>query len=305
MSSSAIEPVGHGVFRTAIVPAAGLGTRFFPTTKTVPKELLPVVDTPAIEYVAAEAAQAGAHRLVLIVSPGKESVAAYFDPNPDLEAGLRGPGKEALLAKVRRAPELIQAEVAVQHKPLGLGHAVGCAEPLLADSDDAVAVLLPDDLVLPTGILIKMAAIRQRHGGSVLCAFDVPREQISAYGVFDVADTDDLDVKRVRGMVEKPAPEAAPSTFAAAGRYLLDRAVFDALKRIAPGSGGELQLTDAIALLIDEGHPVHVVVHRGGRHDLGNPVGLLRASVDFALRDPEIGPELRSWLRDRVEQENT
>src|SRR3712207_3691332 len=213
--------IGRRAFRTAVVPAAGLGTRFLPTTKAVPKELLPVVGTPAIEYVAAEAAQAGADRLLLVVSPGKELVAAYFDPNPDLEAGLRGRDKEALLAKVRRAPELIRAEVAYQHKPLGLGHAVGCAESLLDDSDDVVAVLLPDDFVLPTGVLTTMAAVRQRHGGSVLCAFDVPREQISAYGVFEIAATDEPDVKRVRGMVEKPAPEAAPSTFAAAGRYLL------------------------------------------------------------------------------------
>jgi UTP--glucose-1-phosphate uridylyltransferase len=305
MSASIRGPRGQRAFRTAVVPAAGLGTRFLPTTKTVPKELLPVVDTPGIEYVAAEAAQAGAERLVLVVSPGKESVAAHFDPSPDLEAELRGRDKDVLLAKVRRAPALIRAEVALQYKPLGLGHAVGCAEPLLDDSDDAVAVLLPDDLVLPTGVLITMAAIRQRHGGSVLCAFDVPRERISAYGVFDIADTDDPDVKLVHGMVEKPTPEAAPSTFAAAGRYLLDRAVFDALHRIVPGAGGELQLTDAIALLIDEGHPVHVVVHRGGRHDLGNPAGLLRASVDFALADPDIGPDLRSWLRDRLEQERT
>jgi UTP--glucose-1-phosphate uridylyltransferase len=291
-------------FRTAVVPAAGLGTRFLPTTKAVPKELLPVVDTPAIEYVAAEAAQAGAQRLVLVVSPGKESVAAYFDPNPDLEAELRGRDKDALLARVRRAPELIRAEVALQDKPLGLGHAVSCAEPLLDESDNAVAVLLPDDLVLPTGVLVTMAAIRQRRGGSVLCAFDVPREQTSAYGVFEVEDTDDPDVKRVLGMVEKPAPETAPSTFTATGRYLLDRDVFDALHRIAPGAGGELQLTDAIALLISDGHPVHVVVHRGRRHDMGNPVGLLRASVDFALADPAIGPELRSWLRDRLDQES-
>ncbi|MGH3766402.1 MAG: UTP--glucose-1-phosphate uridylyltransferase [Pseudonocardiaceae bacterium] len=292
-------------FRTAVVPAAGLGTRFLPTTKAVPKELLPVVDTPGIEYVAAEAAQAGAERLVLVVSPGKESVAAYFDPAPDLEAELRGRDKDVLLAKVRRAPGLIRAEVALQHKPLGLGHAVGCAEPLLDESDDAVAVLLPDDLVLPSGVLLTMAAIRERHGGSVLCAFDVPREQVSAYGVFQIEDTGDLDVKRVRGMVEKPAPEVAPSTLAAAGRYLLDRAVFGALHRIAPGAGGELQLTDAIALLIDDGHPVHVVVHRGVRHDLGNPAGLLRASVDFALADPDIGPGLRSWLHDRLEQESS
>ncbi|MGH3821948.1 MAG: UTP--glucose-1-phosphate uridylyltransferase [Pseudonocardiaceae bacterium] len=291
-------------FRTAVVPAAGLGTRFLPTTKAVPKELLPVVDTPAIEYVAAEAAQAGAQRLVIVVSPGKEAVAAYFDPSPDLEAELRGRDKDALLAKVRRASELIRAEVALQNKPLGLGHAVSCAEPLLDESDDAVAVLLPDDLILPTGVLVTMTAIRQRYGGSVLCAFDVPRERISAYGVFEIEDTDDPDVKRVRGMVEKPTPEVAPSTFAAAGRYLLDRAVFDALHRITPGAGGELQLTDAIALLIEDDHPVHAVVHRGGRHDLGNPGGLLRASVDFALADPDLGPELRSWLHDRLEQES-
>lgn len=290
-------------FHTAIVPAGGLGTRFLPTTKAVPKELLPVVDTPAIEYIAAEAADAGAQRLVVVVSPGKESVAAYFDPCTALEAELRGRGKDALLAKVCRAAELIRAEMAVQDKPLGLGHAVGCAEPLLTDADDAVAVLLPDDFVLPVGVLDRMAGVRERHGGSVLCAFDVPREQISAYGVFAVADTDDPDVKRVHGMVEKPAPDEAPSALAAAGRYLLDRAVFSALNRITPGSGGELQLTDAIALLIAEGHPVHVVVHHGERHDLGNPGGFLRAAVDFALVDTDIGPGLRTWLRDRLEQE--
>jgi UTP--glucose-1-phosphate uridylyltransferase len=291
-------------FRTAVVPAAGLGTRFLPTTKAVPKELLPVVDTPAIEYVAAEAAQAGAQRLVIVVSPGKESVAAYFDSSPDLEAELRGRDKDALLAKVRRAPDLIRAEVALQHKPLGLGHAVSCAEPLLDEFDDAVAVLLPDDLILPTGVLITMAEIRQRYGGSVVCAFDVPLEQISAYGVFGIEDTGDLDVKRVLGMVEKPAPEVAPSTFAAAGRYLLDREVFAALHRIAPGAGGELQLTDAIELLIADGHPVHAAIHRGRRHDLGNPGGLLRASVDFALADPDLGPGLRRWLCDRLKQES-
>jgi UTP--glucose-1-phosphate uridylyltransferase len=303
MSAPIRATPGHRAFRTAVVPAAGLGTRFLPTTKTVPKELLPVIDTPAIEYIAAEAAQAGADRLVLVVSPGKESVAAHFEPSPDLEAELRGRDKDALLAKVRRAPDLIQVEVALQHKPLGLGHAVGCAEPLLTEADDAVAVLLPDDFVLPTGVLTRMAEIRQQYGGSVLCAFDIPREQISAYGVFDVSDTDDPDVKRVHGMVEKPAPDQAPSTLAAAGRYLLDRAVFDALRRIDPGAGGELQLTDAVALLIEEGHPVHVVVHRGERHDLGNPAGFLRASVDFALADPDIGPDLLAWLRERVEQE--
>ncbi|MFN2494711.1 MAG: UTP--glucose-1-phosphate uridylyltransferase [Pseudonocardiaceae bacterium] len=303
MSAPTPGTPGHRGFRTAIVPAAGLGTRFLPTTKSVPKELFPVVDTPAIEYIATEAAEAGAQRLVLVVSPGKEAVAAHFDPSPELEAELLGRGKEALLAKVRRAPELIRADVAVQDKPLGLGHAVRCAEPVLAESDDVVAVLLPDDFVLPIGVLTRMVAVRERHGGSVLCAFDIPREQISAYGVFDVDDTDDPDVKRVHGMVEKPPPEQAPSTLAAAGRYLLDRAVFGALHRITPGSGGELQLTDAVGLLIEEGHPVHVVVHHGRRHDLGHPGGFLRAAVDFALCDADIGPELRAWLGDRLARE--
>jgi UTP--glucose-1-phosphate uridylyltransferase len=287
-------------FKTAIVPAAGLGTRFLPTTKAVPKELLPVVDTPGIELVAAEAAEAGATRLVIVTSPGKDAVVEYFRPQPELEETLRARGKTELLAKVRRAPALLAVETAIQEQALGLGHAVACAEANLDGGDDAVAVLLPDDLVLPSGVLKRMSQVREERGGSVLCAFDIPREQISAYGVFDVEDTADEDVKIVRGMVEKPAAQDAPSTFAAAGRYLLDRAIFDALKRITPGAGGELQLTDAIALLISEGAPVHVVVHRGGRHDLGNPGGFLRAAVDFALDDPEYGPDLRAWLRDRI-----
>ena len=287
-------------FRTAIVPAAGLGTRFLPTTKSVPKELLPVVDTPAIELVAAEAAEAGADRLILVTSVGKEAVADHFRPAPELEATLESRGKHDLLAKVRRAPSLIDVEIAIQDEPKGLGHAVGCAEPNLRDDDDAVAVLLPDDLVLPNGVLDRMSKVRAEHGGSVLCAFDLPREEVGAYGVFDVADTADDDVKRVHGMVEKPDPADAPSTFAAAGRYLLDRAVFDALRRITPGAGGELQLTDAIALLIAEGHPVHVVVHRGLRHDLGNPADFLKTAVHFALEHPDYGPELGRWLRERL-----
>ena len=287
-------------FRTAIVPAAGLGTRFLPATKAVPKELLPVVDTPGIELVAAEAAAAGAERLVIVTSPGKDAVARYFEEQPELERNLEAKGKTELLGKVRRGPALLAVETAIQEEALGLGHAVAQAEPNLNPDDEAVAVLLPDDLVLPTGVLGRMSAVRSRYGGSVLCAFDIPKAEISPYGVFDVSDTDDEDVKRVHGMVEKPKPEDAPSTYAAAGRYLLDRAIFDALKRITPGSGGELQLTDAVALLISEGHPVHVVVHRGGRHDLGNPGGFLRAAVDFALETPEYGPSLRAWLTERI-----
>lgn len=289
--------------RTAIVPAAGLGTRFLPATKTVPKELLPVVDTPGIELVAAEAAEAGAERLVIVTSEGKDGVVAHFVEDLVLEGTLEARGKKAMLAKVRRAPGLIKVESVVQAEPLGLGHAIGCVEATLAPDEDAVAVLLPDDLVLPTGVLETMSAVRARYGGSVLCAIEVDREEVSAYGVFDVAtlaDGEDPDVLRVNGMVEKPAAADAPSLLAAAGRYVLDRAIFDALRRTSRGAGGEVQLTDAIALLIAEGHPVHVVVHRGSRHDLGNPGGYLKAAVDFALARDDYGPDLRAWLVTRL-----
>ncbi|RYE44154.1 MAG: UTP--glucose-1-phosphate uridylyltransferase [Hyphomicrobiales bacterium] len=290
-------------FRTAVVPAAGMGTRFLPATKTVPKELLPVVDTPGIELVAGEAAASGAERLIIVTAPGKDGVVAHFVEDLVLENNLAARGKHSLLDKVRRAPGLLAVESVVQHQPLGLGHAVGCAEAVLGDDEDAIAVLLPDDLVLPNGVLDVMSRVRAKRGGTVLCAIDVPKDEVSAYGVFDVETVSNAvnpNVLRVKGMVEKPKLQDAPSTLAAAGRYLLDRAIFDALRRIRPGAGGELQLTDAIALLIAEGHPVHVVVHRGPRHDLGNPGGFLRASVDLALSRPEYGVDLRTWLEQRV-----
>ncbi len=286
------------------MPAAGLGTRFLPATKTVPKELLPVVDTPGIELVAAEAAEAGAERLVIVTSEGKDGVVAHFVADLVLEGTLEARGKTTMLEKVRRAPALIKVESVVQAEPLGLGHAVSCVEPVLSDDEDAVAVLLPDDLVLPTGVLETMSKVRAKRGGTVLCAIEVPESEISAYGVFDVEDVPDAanpNVLRVTGMVETPQAEDAPSPEAAAGRYVLDRAVFDALRRIPRGAGGEVQLTDAIALLIEEGHPVHVVVHRGSRHDLGNPGGYLKAAVDFALDRDDYGPDLRRWWMSRLD----
>jgi UTP--glucose-1-phosphate uridylyltransferase len=289
--------------RTAVVPAAGLGTRFLPATKTVPKELLPVVDTPGIELVAAEAAQAGGERLIIVTSEGKDGVVAHFVQDLILEGTLEARGKHVMLEKVRRAPALIKVESVVQREPLGLGHAIGCVEEKLLPDEDAIAVLLPDDLVLPTGVLEIMSKVRAKRGGSVLCGIEVPADEISAYGVFDVEELPDAanpNVLRVKGMVEKPKAEDAPSLYAAAGRYVLDRAIFDALRRVTPGVGGEIQLTDAISLLIAEGHPVHVVIHRGRRHDLGNPGGYIKASVDFALERDDYGPELRRWLVERL-----
>jgi len=262
-----------------------------------------VVDTPGIELVAEEAADAGAERLVIITSEGKDGVVAHFVEDLVLEGTLEARGKHVMLAKVRRAPALIKVESVIQAEPLGLGHAVGCVEAVLSPDEDAVAVLLPDDLVLPIGVLETMAQVRAERGGTVLCAIEVTPEEVSAYGVFDVEalpDSASLNVLKVKGMVEKPSRAEAPSLFAAAGRYLLDRAIFDALRRVKRGAGGEIQLTDAIALLIAEGHPVHVVVHRGSRHDLGNPGGYLKAAVDFALDRDDYGPDLRRWLVTRL-----
>ena len=287
-------------FRTAVVPAAGLGTRFLPATKTVPKELLPVVDTPGIELIAEEATEAGAGRLAIVTSERKVGVMAHFAEDSVLEDTLEGRGKDVLLHKVQRAPGLIEVVDVRQDEPLGLGHAIAQVESVLGDEEQAVAVLLPDDLVLPFGILGRMNAVRAERGGSVLCAFEVDPDNVSSYGVFEVEDTDDPSVKKVLGMVEKPAAEDAPSHLAAAGRYVLDRAIFDALRRTEPGAGGEIQLTDAIDLLIGEGHPVHVVVHDGTRHDLGNPGGYIKACVDFALDNPAYADDLREWLSGRL-----
>lgn len=243
----------------------------------------------------------GAQRLAVVVAPNKEEIMRHFGEFSELQELMVARGKDTQAEKVARAYGLIDAVAVTQDKPLGLGHAVGCAEEALDDDEDVVAVMLPDDLVLPAGVMEKMVAVREALGGSVLCAFNVTRDEVYNYGVFDVedadADIDGVEVKRVRGMVEKPAVEDAPSTLVATGRYLLDRGIFDALRRIEPGKGGELQLTDAIELMISEGHPVHVVVHEGKRHDLGNPGGYIPANVDFGLRDEKYGPALYTAVK--------
>ena len=287
----------HSGITTVVVPAAGLGTRFLPATKTVPKELLPVVDTPGIELIAEEAASVGAQRLAVITAPKKQEVMRHFEAFPELVETLDARGKDEQVAKVKRAGQLIHPISVPQEKPLGLGHAVGLAESVLEEDEEFFAVMLPDDIVLPATVMGEMARVRAALGGSVLCAFEVSREETFNYGVFDVEDTNVPGVKKVVGMVEKPDPEDAPSNLVATGRYLLDRKIFDALGRIKPGKGGELQLTDAIELLIQEGHPVHVVVHQGKRHDLGNPGGYIPANVDFGLHDETYGPALYKALK--------
>ncbi|WP_083042301.1 UTP--glucose-1-phosphate uridylyltransferase [Mycolicibacterium elephantis] len=283
---------GSGAPRTAIVPAGGLGTRFLPATKTVPKELLPVLTTPAIELVATEAAQAGARRLLVVTSPSKDTLVA----KAIADMARRGVPKTTGTGTVPLA-------TVVQPQPVGLGDALKCVEPLLSPDEDGVFVLLPDAVLTPPGALVAMTTVREKFGGSVLCAVEVPPSRVSAYGVLDLEAAHDGSTRealRAKGIVEKPEASDAPSRFVAAGRYLLDRSVFDALRRTKIGSGGELQLTDAIALLIDEGHPVRAVVHHGYLHDLGNPLGYLEASVDVALDSHGYVSGLRQWLIDRL-----
>jgi len=289
--------------RKAVFPVAGLGTRFLPATKASPKEMLPVVDKPLIQYAVEEAIAAGITEMIFVTGRSKRAIEDHFDKSYEVECELLARGKLELLELVKNIkPSHVECCYVRQSEPLGLGHAISCVEPTLAADEDAVMVLLPDDLVLPTGVLETMSKVRADYGGTVLCAIEVAREEISAYGVFDVEPISGghPDVLKVNGMVEKPKPEDAPSMYAAAGRYVLDRAVFDALRRIDRGAGGEMQLTDAIALLIKEGHPVHVVVHHGSRHDLGNPGGYLKAAVDFALDRDDYGPDLRQWLVARL-----
>lgn len=296
--NSDLEKSTHSRLKTVVVPAAGLGTRFLPATKTVPKELLPVVDTPGIELVAEEAAEAGATTLAVITAPAKDGILAHFGNFSELRQHLETKGKTAEAHKVARAANIITVEGIVQDQPLGLGHAVGLAEQTLAPDEDIFAVMLPDDLVLPIGVTSQMLKVQEQFGGTVLCAMDVPLEEVSKYGVFDIIDVaDQPTVKKVRGMVEKPTQEEAPSTFVATGRYLFDRHIFDALRRITPGKGGELQLTDAIDLLIQEGHPVHILIHTGQRHDLGNPGGYIIACMELGMDHPIYGETIRNAIK--------
>lgn len=277
----------EAVVGKVIVPAAGLGTRMLPFTRSVAKELLPVVNKPSIQVIADEAAAVGATEMVIVRSPEKDTVHRHFDANDELVQHLREKGKDNLAEAVEGISKIIPVSTVLQEEPLGLGHAVAQAEEAVGD-DEAFAVSLPDDLITPNNVLAQMAAIRAELGGSVLCAIEIDPSETTKYGVFDVEDCDPvegLDVRRVVGMVEKPAPADAPSNLAAAGRYVLDRAIFDALRRVNPGKGGEIQLTDAIALLTDEGHPVHVLVHKGKRLDVGNPEGFVLANVEMALAE--------------------
>ena len=288
----------------AVIPAAGLATRFLPATKAVPKELLPVVDRPVLQYIIEEAAAAGIGDVLLVTGRGKTSMVDHFDRQPYLEARLEEKGDTERLAAIRRPSELAEIYTCRQAEPLGLGHAVSYAESHVGD--EPFAVLLGDEFVdLSEPLLPAMLDIQARTGGIVLAFLEVAPEETKRYGIASVAPsgdgfTDLGEVVKVTGLVEKPAPADAPSNLAVIGRYVLPARIFDAIRRTGPGSGGEIQLTDAMGLLLEEGVPVHGIVYRGTRYDTGMPLGYLQAVVQIACQREDLGAEFRKWLGEFV-----
>ncbi|MEZ5185203.1 MAG: UTP--glucose-1-phosphate uridylyltransferase GalU [Candidatus Nanopelagicales bacterium] len=287
----------------AVIPAAGLGTRFLPATKATPKEMLPVVDKPAIQYVVEEAVTAGLGDVLIITGRNKSSLEDHFDRNPVLERTLSTKNDTDRLAAVIEAAELAKVHYVRQGEPKGLGHAVLCAD--MHVGDEPFAVLLGDDLIdTANPVLAQMLTVREQLGGSVLCLMEVPSSQIHLYGCAAVQQVPGTDAVRVTDLVEKPDPAAAPSNLAVIGRYVLDPAVFEVLRDTPPGRGGEIQLTDALKTLAlmppDQGGGVHGVVFRGRRYDTGDKQSYLQATVRLASARSDLGPAFRSWLQEFV-----
>ncbi len=279
--------------RKAVIPAAGLGTRFLPATKAMPKEMLPVVDTPAIQYIVEEAVRAGLTDVLMVTGRNKRPLEDHFDRNVELESGLEAKGDDAKLARVQESTELARIHYVRQGDPRGLGHAVLAAAQHVGQ--EPFAVLLGDDLIDPRDpLLTTMVEVQQREGGSVIALMEVPHESISMYGCAAVEGTG--DVVRITGLVEKPPVDEAPSNLAIIGRYVLAPSVFDVLRRIPPGRGGEYQLTDALQELI-AAEPVHGVVFRGRRYDTGDRLDYLKAVVRLAAEREDLGPPLLEWLQ--------
>jgi UTP--glucose-1-phosphate uridylyltransferase len=283
----------------AVIPVAGLGTRFLPATKATPKEMLPVIDTPAIQLVVEEAVRAGITDILMITGRGKRSIEDHFDRSPELEHFLESKGKFDELKQARAIAELANIYYTRQRDPLGLGHAVACAEAHIGN--EPFVVMLPDDLVKPkTPLLDRMMKVHGRYGRSVLAAIEVAREDSSLYGMIEPEQVDD-DLARVVSIVEKPSPEDSPSNLAAIGRYVFTPEIFDALRETPPGHGGEIQLTDAINLLA-QGQAVYAVSFEG-RFDVGNKIDYLRATVELALDRDDVGADFKAYLAGLVRRE--
>ena len=300
LSATTAAQYGRGPMarvRKAVIPAAGLGTRFLPATKSQPKEMLPIVDKPSIQYVIEEAVQAGLTDILVITGRGKRAIEDHFDRNFELEFYLEQGGKHELLKEVQEVNDIADIHYIRQRDPLGLGHAVGVAREHVGG--EPFAVLLGDDIMVDDARLLRsMLDVHERFESCVLALLEVPLEQISAYGSVEF-EMVDADLARVLSIVEKPAPEEAPSNLAVIGRYVLTAEIFDAIDRIEPGRGGELQLTDAIGALLAS-RPVYGVRFTDGRYDIGRKVDFLKANLELALGRDDLGPELRPYLADLV-----
>lgn len=283
---------------TAVVPAAGMGTRFLPATKAVPKELLPVLDTPALQLIIDEAVGAGVDHMVIVTSHAKPAIEAYFQPQPEVIAKLRSSGRDQMADRVEALGRDVKVSFAYQDQALGLGHAVGCARDVVGD--EPFAVLLPDELMGSSSLLGQMARLCEATNGSVVGLKEVPHDEVSAYGVIDPSgELDDKGVIPVKSMVEKPKPADAPSNLIIIGRYVLTPDVFDEIANVKPGAGGEIQLTDALKAQAARS-PFHGVVQDVLRYDTGNPFGWLTANIEIGLADPQLGPQLRTWLQGQL-----
>jgi UTP--glucose-1-phosphate uridylyltransferase len=283
----------HSV-RKAVIPAAGLGTRFLPATKSSPKEMLPVVDKPAIQYVVEEAVAAGLNDILIITGRSKRAVEDHFDRNFELEYFLEEAGKDDLLKQVQFASDLAAIHYVRQRDALGLGHAVSVARHHVGN--EPFAVLLADDIMVDDAALLRsMLELHERHARSVVALKEVEPDEISSYGCVEPAAIHPDGVIEINRIIEKPAREEAPSNLAVIGRYVFTPEIFDTLARIEPGRGGELQLTDAIALLLDE-QSVFGRVCAGGRYDIGQKLDFLRANVELALDRADLGPEFAAYL---------
>ena len=292
------NPMSSSVIDTVVFPVAGLGTRFLPATKASPKEMLPVVDKPLIQYAVEEAIDAGARTLVFVTGRTKRALEDHFDMAYELETELAGRGKQKLLDIVHDVlPEGVTCVYVRQREALGLGHAVLCARPLVGNRP--FGVILADDLI-DGGERSVMKQLAERFGAtgrSVISVERVPRERTNQYGVVDLGGSEEAFAP-IRDIVEKPDPADAPSNLAVVGRYLLTPRIFELLETTAPGSGGEIQLTDAIAGLLDE-QGVDALEFVGTHYDCGSKMGYLRANVEYALKHPELGPEFSAWLDQR------
>jgi UTP--glucose-1-phosphate uridylyltransferase len=298
-SSPAARPSTPQTATKAVIPVAGMGTRFLPATKAVPKELLPVVDRPALQYIVEEAARAGLPEVLMVTGRNKGAIEDFFDRTPELETALGNKGDQSRLDAVHASTDVAQVFFVRQGEARGLGHAVLQAAAFVGD--EPFAVLLGDDIIdARDHLLEEMLAVQAEHGGAVVALLDVGAENISKYGAVAVDESAAGSAVRITGLVEKPPADQAPSTLAIIGRYVLPPEVFAALRVTEPGKGGEIQLTDALVKLVDDGVPVHGVVFSGRRYDTGDKLDYLKAVVRLAAEREDLGPEFGPWLRNFV-----